>query len=152
MLKRINSRILQSEIWDKPYYVRITFLTLLLMRDEKGFINCKFEYLKRVSNIAENELKNALSTLKAINIYNENVEFSGPLVKEVPNGYKILDLYNDYASGVDRKEKNKIYMRQYRAAKKELKNGLKVPEREEKKEYKQLKPKKEITNPGLKFK
>lgn len=127
--KVINPAILRSAIWNKPYHIRITYITLQLLKDEDDFVNCDFEALKRLANITEIELKSSLKTLEEIQVYSTDIAYSGKLVEKLENGYKVLDVFNDNSKSF--REKRKFYMRDYRAAKKAKKTGILIPEREE---------------------
>jgi hypothetical protein len=128
-LSKINPRILYSSVWEKPYPVRVTYVTLLLLREQDDIAYCDFDGLLRVANVNEIELKNALSILENIEVYSVDIAYSGKLIEKTAKGYKVLDVYND--NPTEKKEKHKHYMRQYRASLKAKKEGYKIPERGE---------------------
>jgi hypothetical protein len=147
--KRLNSLILNSSLWEKPYYTRIVYMTMLFLKNREGIVAENFEFIKNAANVTEFELTASLDDLKSMNIYNRDMRYCGKLIEETKVGYKMLDIYGEDDGELDRKEKQRLYMRQWRALKKEEKEGLKIPDRS-KKEYEQPVKYEKITN-GLRF-
>jgi len=127
LAKKVNPQLLTSIIWEKDYSYRVVYVTLLLLKDESTDIaNCTFDSLRRYANVSEHELSEILKSFENTVIHTPDGAL-GSLVKKVEDGYKLLDIYKDNPK--EKKEKNKHYMRQYRATKKAQQKGIEAPER-----------------------
>lgn len=105
-------RILDSSINEEPPFVRWLFVTLLVLQDPDGVVRGYNAYkLHRRANLSLEEVEKGLKTLKGPDKRNPNQEHQGRRIKEVEDGWKILN------ASFYQEEMRKIYRRTYNARK-----------------------------------
>lgn len=86
--KKINKMHLLSEIWNKPPHIVKLWFTLLMLRDEKGYISENIDQIERLSCLEQNIFDDALHFL----LNNKPESDGNNYLSEVGNKYRITCL------------------------------------------------------------
>jgi hypothetical protein len=83
------SGIVMSSLWEEPLGVRVLFTTMLAIRDRDGFVRGSVGSLRRVANLTEGQVEEALKVLEAPDGKSANGEHEGRRVLRVEGGWQL---------------------------------------------------------------
>ena len=92
---KLFSSILDSSIWSESQPTRLTWITLLAMADENGYVHAALPGLARRANISETEVVAALAVLLGPDPQSMNSANDGRRIQRISGGWLLLN-YKSY--------------------------------------------------------
>jgi hypothetical protein len=90
---RLDSRITRSSLWREPEYVRCVWIAILANKDENGYVEATYEWLRGESNLTEDDdgrkFATALECLESPDPISKNKEFEGKRIIRVDGGWLV---------------------------------------------------------------
>lgn len=135
----IWSQIVDSSLWEEPYYVRVLFTSMLALKDVDFVVKLDTYKLAKRANMKEQEVIDGLKILCAPDGRRVGPqEHEGRRVEEVEGGWLILngEKYRAMIKTVAeerKRERNRLWMAKHRAmkaGKNVVEYGAKVEERQ----------------------
>lgn len=88
---KLFHRIITSSIWDEPDYVRVTWITLLAMANQDGYVGATRKSLAMLSRVSEADCDKALSVFMAPDAESRSPENDGRRIEKVEGGWQLLN-------------------------------------------------------------
>lgn len=88
----IFNSIVDSSLWEEPLHVRITFVTMMALKDADHVVRVKDHHLRRKANVTDQELIDALKVLSEPDRRTSiTQDFDGRRIKRVEDGWLVLN-------------------------------------------------------------
>lgn len=113
----IFENIVDSSLWEEPYYVRVLFLSMLALKDRDHVVRADVYRLKKRANMKEEEVIEGLKRLEAPDRKRPGQLFEGRRIEKVEDGYLILngDKYQKLMREANRRAANAKAQAAFRA-------------------------------------
>jgi hypothetical protein len=111
---KLDSGIVMSSIWFEPLSTRVLWITMLALKDEYGFVATSRQGLQRAANITKEEFDTAINSLESPDFDSRTPDNEGRRVEKVNGGWIILNNDKYRLHDDTKREKHRIYMRDYR--------------------------------------
>jgi hypothetical protein len=95
MYVKLFSSILRSSVWDEDPATRLTWITMLLLADEDGFVRGIASGLARQANIPADDFERALGILSAPDKRSQTPDHDGRRIESTEGGWMVLN-YKKY--------------------------------------------------------
>lgn len=95
MYVKLFGSILKSSVWDESPATRLTWITMLLMADEDGFVQGVPTGIARQANVPAEECARALEVLAAPDPASQTPDHEGRRIERVDGGWMVLN-YTKY--------------------------------------------------------
>jgi hypothetical protein len=101
---KLFSEIVTSTVWQEPDHVRLTWITLLALKERNHVANVSIPGLAHAARITVELCEDAIVKLESPDLYSRSKEFEGRRIQRVDGGYLILngDKYRKKMSLEDR--------------------------------------------------
>jgi hypothetical protein len=111
------SNIVRSTVWGEAPHVKIVWITILALKDRRGFVEGSVPGLARMAVVSIGECKQALEKLEGPDEESKNQEHEGRRIKSVEGGWMVLghERYQKLMREVSTKIGNAKRQRAYRA-------------------------------------
>lgn len=119
---KLFSSIVASTIWREDDKVRIVWITMLALKNERHMVEASLPGLADMARVTVKECEVAVAKLEAPDKYSRNQEHRGRRIERCQGGWLILngEYYRQMMSYEERKEYQRLYHREYRKRKKDL--------------------------------
>jgi hypothetical protein len=84
------SSIVAASIWGEPLHVRVVWITLIAMKDKKGFVSASVPGLARLANVTREQCEDALARFEREDPDSKCQEHGGVKLKRCDGGWMIL--------------------------------------------------------------
>lgn len=84
------SGIVAASVWSEPYHVRLVWITILAMKDRKGFLSSSVPGLARLANVTRAECEDALRRLESPDPDSKCQDDHGIRLNKVDGGWQVL--------------------------------------------------------------
>lgn len=84
------SGIVAASIWSEPYHVRLVWITVLAIKDRKGFVGVSVPGLARMANVTRDECEDALKRFESPDPDSKCQDNEGRRIKRVEGGWLVL--------------------------------------------------------------
>lgn len=124
---KLFGSIVDSTIWRESKETKIVWITMLAKAGKEGLVESSLPGLADNARVTVGECRKALEKLMAPDPDSRTKEHEGRRVREVDGGWLILNhaKYRHRMSAEDRREYQRIWMREYRYRKKTTKREAK---------------------------
>jgi len=85
------SAILDSSVWDTPPETRLTWITMLLLKDAEGFVRGTVETIRRRANLPAERVLEAVQTLSEPDASSHTPDEEGRRIRAVPGGWFVIN-------------------------------------------------------------
>lgn len=123
LFTKLFKSILRSTLWvQQPNHVRITWITMLAMADQDGFVASTVPGLAHEARVSIEECEEALRVFMAPDKYSRTPDHEGRRIEIVMGGWRLLT-YEAHRKAIDAdadRERKRDYMREKRAREREL--------------------------------
>jgi hypothetical protein len=118
---KLWSGITKSSLWSADLAVRVLFVSMMAEADSTGFVEASLPGLARMAALTREETEAALTVLMAPDPDSKSSEAGGRRVVKVDMGYSLVnyEVYRERQDDAAKREKNRLYMREYRTGKAE---------------------------------
>ena len=115
---KLFSSIIHSSVWQLDRHVKLTWVTMLAMKDRDGIVEASVPGLASAAGVSLPEAEQALAILRAPDPHSRTETDEGRRVRKVEGGWLVInhDLYNDRSSVEDYRAKNAARQARLRAA------------------------------------
>ena len=107
---KIWASILDSSIWSTSKSTRLVWITLLVMKDEHGFVGASVDGIARRANVSVEEAEAALAELEAPDERSRSDVEDGRRIRRVERGWHIIN--HEFFQKLRDKEARKAYERE----------------------------------------
>lgn len=113
---KLFSEILLSTIWYEPDHVRLVWITMLAMKNDRHEVLASVQGLADMAKVPKEKCEEALGRLSSPDPESRSPEHEGRRIEKIDGGWYILngEKYRKRRSAEDRKEYMREYMRKYR--------------------------------------
>ncbi len=113
---KLFDEILASTIWQAPDHVRLVWITMLAMKDDRHEVMASIPGLAKNANVTIEQCENAIQELSSPDPYSRSQEYEGRRIEAVRGGWHILngEYYRQKRSEEDKREYMRKYMKKYR--------------------------------------
>ena len=118
---KLFGSIIHSTIWREPDHVRLVWITMLALSNRKGEVESSIPGLADAARVSLEQVEAALGILLKPDHYSRSKEYEGRRIEECPGGWRLLnyEVYRNRLSAEDRREYQRVWQSNYRAAKAE---------------------------------
>lgn len=88
---RLMSGIVHSTVWQNPLHVKVVWITLLAMKDDKGMVYTSMPGLAHTAGVTLEQCKEAIDQFLAPDPYSSSQEFEGRRIEKVDRGFFVLN-------------------------------------------------------------
>lgn len=122
---KLFNEILASTIWQAPDHVRLVWITMLAMKDDRHEVMASIPGLAKNANVTIEHCENAIKELSSPDPYSRSQDFEGRRIEAIRGGWHILngEYYRQKRSEEDNREYMREYMRKYRSVKPDVKQS-----------------------------
>jgi curved DNA-binding protein CbpA len=106
---KLFGSIVASTIWREDNVTRIVWITMLALKNQHGIVEASIPGLADMARVEIDELKRALIKLSEPDEYSRTKEFEGRRIKEVPEGWAVLN-HEKYRAKMNQDERRE-YLR-----------------------------------------
>lgn len=119
---KLFSSIVASTIWREDDKVRIVWITMLAMKNERHEVEASIPGLADMARVTISDCEHAIKKLSSPDRFSRNQEHDGRRIEVCAGGWKILngEYYRQKMSADERKAYMKEYMKDYRKRRKHL--------------------------------
>ena len=105
---KLATTLLGSTLWAEDANIRLTWVTMLLLKDAKGEVHTSIPGLAHFARVPLQDCERALEKFLSPDKYSNNKDFEGRRIEEIEGGWFIInhEHYRDLDSDVDRKKKD----------------------------------------------
>lgn len=129
---KLFSSIVASTIWREDDKVRIVWITMLALKNERHIVEASVPGLADLARVKIVDCEEALEKLMSPDKHSRNQTHQGRRIEKCDGGWRILngEYYRQKMGEEDRREYQRLYHREYRAKKKndESTSGLTASE------------------------
>lgn len=113
---KLFSSLIHSTIWREADHVRIVWITLLVMSDKDGVVECSVPGLADAARVTIQQCVQALDRLQNPDIFSRNTKNEGRRIEKIDGGFEILNFeyYRRKSSDEERRERNADKQRRWR--------------------------------------
>jgi hypothetical protein len=117
---KLFSSIVASTIWREPHHIRLLWITMLAMKDERHIVESSVPSLADFARITRPECEEALKVLASPDPDSRNQSHQGRRIQKCEGGWLILngEFYRQKMNDADRKAYKAAWAKQYRIKKK----------------------------------
>lgn len=114
---KLFGSILDSTIWQTAPHVKVTWITLLAMKDRDGEVESSIPFLAKRAGVTIEQATESLAIFLAPDPWSRTSDHEGRRIEETDHGWRILnhEKYRDKESEAERREKGAERQRRYRA-------------------------------------
>lgn len=118
---KLDGGITDSTVWFEPDPTRITWITMLAMCDQHGYVGASIPGLAGRARVSVDDCLRALECFMAPDPYSRTQDFEGRRIAEADGGWVLLNhaKYRAKQSEDDRKERARLAMAELRANRKQ---------------------------------
>lgn len=122
---KLFPEIINSTIWAAPNHVRIVWITILALRDERNEVRASVPGLAHAARVSRKDCEEALQILSDPDPDSRSIEFEGRRIEKVDGGWYVLngEKFKRLQTEEERREYKANWMRKYRQSNKES-NGV----------------------------
>ena len=131
---KLFSEIIHSTIWAEPAHIKIVWVTLLAMADDRHEVRSSVPGLAKAAGVSLKECEEAIKCFMSPDKYSRSQEYEGRRIMEVDGGWRLLngEKYRKLRSVEERREYQKQWMADKRKKEKSStvktkKAGIDVP-------------------------
>jgi len=96
---KLFSEIVTSSIWSEDDKTRIVWITILALKDMRGFVPAAIPGLANAARVSVDECKAALAKLESPDEYSRTPDYDGRRIVKVDGGWQVLN-HSKYRDGV----------------------------------------------------
>ena len=113
---KLHSEILDSTIWLEPLHVKVVWITMLAMRDDRHEIQASIPNLAKRAGVTIEQCQEALQKFMAPDPHSRSQEYEGRRIEEVRGGWLLLngDYYQKRQSESERKAYKALWIKSKR--------------------------------------
>lgn len=113
---KLFSEIVTSSIWSEDDKTRIVWITMLALKDSRGYVPASVPGLANAARVSIAECETAIAKLEANDQYSRTKDNDGRRIKAVDGGWLVLnhDKYRDKRSDEARKEYQRRWQQEHR--------------------------------------
>ena len=89
-IEKLFARLLTSSVWLEDAATRLVWVTLLVLADDDGRVECSLPDLAREAYVSLGECEHALERLNSPDRHNREKVFGGRRIRVVDGGWSIL--------------------------------------------------------------
>lgn len=117
---KLDAGITDSTIWHQPDHTRLTWITMLAMADQHGYVGASIPGLASRARVPLDACVAALECFKAPDEYSRTKDHDGRRIADADGGWILLNhaKYRAAQSADDRRERSRIAMAALRARRK----------------------------------
>jgi hypothetical protein len=117
---KLDAGITDSTIWHQPDHTRLTWITMLAMADQHGYVGASIPGLASRARVPIESCVAALECFKAPDEYSRTKDHDGRRIAEAEGGWVLLNhaKYRAAQSKEDRRERSRLAMAALRARRK----------------------------------
>lgn len=118
---KLFSEIVASTIWQEPLHVKVVWITMLAMKDDRHEVRASIPGLAKLSGVSLEQCEEAIRCLVSPDTYSRSKEFEGRRIEEVDGGFLILngEKFRKIRNEEDRKTYKAEWQKKYRRRRKE---------------------------------
>jgi hypothetical protein len=119
---KLFSSIVASTIWREDDKVRIVWITMLAMKNERHEVEASVPGLADMARVTIEDCEKAIEKLSSPDKFSRNQENKGRRIEPCDGGWKILngEYYRQKMSLDERRDYQRLYMKDYRKRRKQL--------------------------------
>lgn len=91
MHAKLSQFITRSSLWREPEYVRCVFIAFLANKDENGYVEADYDWIRKEANLTDDEdgkkFELAIKTLESPDIRSKNKDFDGKRIVPIDGGW-----------------------------------------------------------------
>lgn len=113
---KLFSEIIGSTIWDEEPYIKIVWITMLAMKDDRHEVKASIPGLAHLARVSRDQCEIALEKFLSPDPDSRSQENEGRRIEEIDGGWHVLngEKYRKQRSEEERKEYMRTYMQRYR--------------------------------------
>ena len=113
---KLFSEIIGSTVWRQPEHIRLVWVTMLALKDERHQVRCSIPGLADFARVPIDKCQDALKVLSSPDHYSRTKDHEGRRIEECDGGWFILngEKFRRLMSEEDRKEYQKSWIKQKR--------------------------------------
>lgn len=121
---KLFNEILASTIWDEEMYVKVVWITVLAMKNERNQVMASVPGVAHMARVSIEQAQKAIDKFLAPDQYSRSKENDGRRLEIIDGGWHILngEKYKRKMSEDERREYNKLWMRNHRESLKQEKH------------------------------
>lgn len=108
---KLHREILDSTIWLEDLHIKVVWVTMLAMRDNRNEVQASIPNLARRAGVTVEQCKEAIEKFKSPDPYSRSQDFEGRRIEDVRGGWKLLNgaYYQKRRSAEEKRAYDKLY-------------------------------------------